>query len=152
MSYYVKTILSCYKALMPLSKQMETIIKQKAKNSYYNYSPCQVQAEEILKIVNVRLLLLDLKSLTEEALSKLSFNDLWLIKYKYFGETPDFEFDHTSRNYFRKQVKVIEKLKKVFCSIGVTEEWFMNNYFDIVFIKKYYNKIIKEEGKKHVRE
>ncbi|MBO5713578.1 MAG: hypothetical protein J6R88_05215 [Clostridia bacterium] len=150
MSYYEKTIIASYNALMPLCTQLETVIKQKAKNSYYNYSPCYNQANEILKLVEVRLDLLELKSLIDEALSKLSFEDSFLIKYKYLGVKPDFEFDHTSRNYFRKQVKAIEKFKKALVSIGVTEEWFTKRYLGIAYFKCLDKKIKNEEGKKHV--
>jgi energy-coupling factor transport system ATP-binding protein len=51
MNYYEKTLLSVYKSLDGVINQMEHIIKQKARNSYYDYTPCEIQAENILKIV-----------------------------------------------------------------------------------------------------
>ena len=150
MSYYEKTVLSCYNALLPMINQIENLIKQKAKNSYYNFSPCQTQAEDILKLIEARVDLFDLKSLTEEALSKIPYEDLYLLKYRFFGEKPNFEFDHTSRNYFRKQNKALEKFLKALNSIELTEKWFTDKYLKMPFIKNVHKKIILEEGKKHV--
>ena len=74
-----------------------------------------------------------------------------LLEYKYFNVVPEIEnFDHTSRNYFRKQVRAIDRFNKMLESLGYDEKWFLDCYLKIPFIKGVYHKTIKEEGKKHV--
>ena len=152
MSYHGKTMLSCYNTLDCVVGQIENIIKTKVKNSFYNFSPTYDQAEKILKLGEVRLDLLELKEITSEVLKELSEVDRILICYKYFGILPeDKNFDLTSRNYFRKQQRAIEKFDIKLKSKGYDEEWFKNKYLKIAFIAGVYKKMINEEGKKHVR-
>ncbi len=152
MSYHGKTMLSCYNTLDCVVGQIENIIKTKVKNSFYNFSPTYDQAEKILKLGEVRLDLLELKEITSEVLKELSEVDRILICYKYFGILPeDKNFDLTSRNYFRKQQRAIEKFDNKLKSKGYDEEWFKNKYLKIAFIAGVYKKMINEEGKKHVR-
>ena len=148
MCNYAKTALSCYNAITPLINSIESVIKKKVKNSARNYSSCEKLADEIAKLIQVRLYLFDLKSLIDEALNKLKPYDITLIKYKYFNVTPNGEFDHTSRNYFRKQVKALENFTLNFQNLGVSEEWFTEKYLTIPFILNVHKKILKTEGKK----
>ena len=148
MCNYAKTALTCYNAITPLINSIESVIKKKAKNSARNYSSCEKLADEIAKLIQVRLYLFDLKSLINEALSKLKPYDAILIKYKYFGIKPSGEFDHTSRNYFRKQIKALSNFTLNFQEIGVSEEWFQEKYLTIPFILNVHKKILKSEGKR----
>ena len=153
MSYHGKTMLSCYNALDCVAKQIENIIRSKVKNSFYNFSPAFEQADKILQLTEIRLDLLELKEITKRALDELSETDRILICYKYFGIVPeDKDFDLTSRNYFRKQNKAIERFDLKLKSKGFDEEWFKNKYLKIAFIAGVYKKMLKEEGKKHVRQ
>ena len=61
------------------------------------------------------------------------------------------DFDHTSRNYFRKQVRALKRFALKLSSSGYNEEWFQNKYLKIAFISSIYQKTLLEEGKKHVR-
>lgn len=147
MNYYEKTLLSVYKSLDGVINQMEHIIKQKARNSYYDYTPCEIQAENILKIVNARFDLIELKNLIEEAVSKLNETNKLLITFKYFKIKPNFEFDHTSRNYFRKQIKALNSFSIVLKSLGFNEKQFESKYLTMPFIYRVYKKILIKEGK-----
>ena len=150
MSYYEKTILTCYTSLSSMIEQIENVIKKRAKNSFYDFQSTEIIANKILALCNVRFDLIDLKEKTENCLDKLNEEDRILIEYKYFQILPkDENFDHTSRNYFRKQVRALNKFSKILSSQGLTEEWFFNKYMKISFISSLYNKVIKEEGKKH---
>lgn len=153
MSYHGKTMLSCYKSLDCVASQIENIIRSKVRNSFYNFSPTFEQADKILKLTEIRLDLLELKEITKEVLEELLETDRILICYKYFGILPeDKNFDLTSRNYFRKQNKAIERFDSKLKAKGFDEEWFKNKYLKIAFISGVYKKMIKEEGKKHVRQ
>lgn len=149
MSFYEKTILSCYNALPSYIEQIENVIKSRARNSFRNFSPAYEQAEKILQLIEVRNDLFELMSLTEEAVKKLGEYDAMLIKYKYFAILPEIEFDHTSRSYFRRQNKALERFKINLSSVGVTEEWFEQKFLKLAFIKQTHKKVIAENGKKH---
>ena len=109
-------------------------------------------AEELINLGEVRLDLMELKDVTLKALSKMNSEDRTLLEFKYLKIIPNIEnFDHTSRNYFRKQVRAILRFHKVLEKMGFTEKWFFDKYLKIAFIKGAYYKTLKEEGKKHVQ-
>lgn len=151
MNYHGKTMLTCYKKIDKLVLQIECLIKKRVRSSFYDYSSAYSQAEKLLSLNEVRMNLIELKSITKEALDSLSEIDRTLIKYKYFGILPDDkDFDFKSRNYFRKQNKAIERFNLALKEKGFDEDWFVNKYLKISFIAGVYNKMILEEGKKHV--
>ena len=150
MKFYVKTILSCFIALDSVIEQIENVIKKKARNSFYEYQGAERLANEVLSLCNIRLDLIDLKEKTANSLNKLSDEDKILIAYKYFGIMPEDEnFDHTSWNYFRKQIRAIERFSKILEKQGMTYEYFLKTYMKIHYISEAYNKMVKEDGKKH---
>ena len=153
MNYTGKTILSCYYSIDKVIVQIENVIKKKAKNSFYDSSSTEKQAEKILQLVEIRKDLFELKLICEMAFSKLSEYDKILISYKYFGIKPsDENFDLKSRNYFRKQIKALDNFNKILVKSGYDSEWFKNKYLKIAYIAGIYQKAILEEGKKHVIE
>ncbi len=150
MDAYGKTILSCYTLLDKIAIQLENLIKTRARNSFYDYSDAFALSDRILKLGEVRKDLLYLKQITTEILNELSNEDKELISYKYFKIVPKNEdFDHTSRNYFRKQIKALKKFTSLLKAKGFTEDWFFNNYLKISFISGLHQRILNEEGKKH---
>ncbi len=150
MKYYVKTILSCFIALDSVIEQIENVIRKKAKNSFYEYESAERLTNTVLSLCNIRYDLIDLKEKTANSLNKLSEEDKILIAYKYFGIHPEDEnFDHTSRNYFRKQIRAIERFSKILEKEGMGFEQFQRTYMKIHYIASTYNKMVKEEGKKH---
>ena len=98
---------------MSNSTKIENLIKKRVKDSFYDYSSTFAQAEKVLELNEVRLDLLELKLITKDALDGLSEVDKTLIYYKYFGILPkDEDFDLKSRNYFRKQNKLVEQFSE----------------------------------------
>ena len=147
MCYYGKTMLTCFKNIDSINKQIENLIIKKAKASFYGTRSALAVSQELIDLGEVRLDLMELKQITLTALNKLKDEDKMLIKYKYFNILPKIEnFDHTSRNYFRKQVKALDRFNKALLSLGYDEKWFLDNYLKIPFIKGVYHKTIKEEG------
>lgn len=149
MSYYAKTMLTCYPIINSVVSQIDNLIKKRVRNSFYDFSPTFSQAEKILSLRGVKDDLMELKEIVDYILNSIDSEDATLIKYKYFKILPKGEFDHTSRNYFRKQNKAILKFVKKLNFNGYTENWFNDKYLKISFIVSCYNKIVKEEGKKH---
>ena len=143
MCYFGKTMLSCYNSIDKVVEQIDNVIKAKVKNSFYSYSSTYSLAEKILALTEVKKDLLELKYITSETLLKLSEYDRTLLCYKYLKVKPsDENFDLTSRNYFRKQIKAIEKFNKKLSLFGFDEAWFKTKYLKIAFINGVYNKII----------
>mgnify|MGYP003289748508 CR=1 FL=1 len=152
MCFYGKTMLACYNNIDSINKQIENLIIKKAKNSFYGCNSALAIAEELINLGEVRLDLMELKDITLQALSKMKDEDRILLEYKYFKIIPNIEnFDHTSRNYFRKQVRAILRFHNVLEKMGFTEKWFFDKYLKIAFIKGAYQKTLKEEGKKYVQ-
>ncbi len=152
MENYAKTILSAYTQLPGMITQLENLIKKKAKNSFYLKCDAYALAEQLLGLGEIRKDLIELKDITEEVLDSIKPYDKILICYKYFGILPELEdFDHTSRNYFRKQVKALSNFANKLFEKGYDKEWFQNKYLKIAFISGIYQTTLLEQGKKHVR-
>ncbi len=150
MCFYGKAMLTSYNNLDSVIKQIENLIIKKAKASFYNLNSTLALSNELISLGEVRLDLIELKEVIDETLSKLNEEDRVLLEYKYFNVVPNIEnFDHTSRNYFRKQIKAINRFNLKLQSLGYTENWFFNKYLKIAFINGAYQKAVSEEGKKH---
>ena len=148
---YAKTILSSYNQLEGVITQIENVIEHRARNSFYSRLDTVKLAEQLLALGEIRKDLILLKEIADKVLEKIKDEDRVLIAYKYFGVIPsDENFDHTSRNYFRKQVKALERFAKKLETLGYDKEWFQNKYLKIAFIAGVYKKTLNEEGKKHV--
>ena len=152
MENYSKTILSCYTTISGYITQIEDLIRAKARNSFYSRCDVVNLSEQLLSLGEIRKDLFELISITDEVLSSLKAQDRILISYKYFGEMPDDEnFDHTSRNYFRRQISAVKRFTKALLDAGYDKEWFDKKYMKIAFIYSMYQKTLLEQGKKHVR-
>lgn len=152
MEQYGKTILSAYNSISGYITQIENLIKARAKNSFYLRCDTVSLAEQLISLGEIRKDLIELKYIVDDILDALEVEDKRLLTFKYFGILPDVEnFDHTSRNYFRKQIRAIKRFSAKLSSRGCNEEWFKNKYLKIAFISGIYQKTLLEEGKKHVR-
>ena len=151
MCFYGKTMLTCFNNIDSINKQIENLIIKKARASFLGNNSAFAVSQELIDLGEIRFDLMELKEVTKTALLKLKEEDRVLLEYKYFKILPNDEnFDHTSRNYFRKQIRAIGRFHKVLEDLGYDEMWFIDNYLKIPFIKGAYHKTIKEEGKKHV--
>ena len=150
MENYSKTILSAYPSIDGIVTQIENLIRKRARNSFYLRVDTVSFAEQLLRLGEIRKDLLELKITVEETLASIPEYDRILISYKYFGIKPtDENFDLKSRNYFRKQNKALDAFCKKLNEKGYTKEWFERKYLKIAFVEGIYNKVIKQEGKKH---
>ncbi|MBQ3234793.1 MAG: hypothetical protein IJA97_01370 [Clostridia bacterium] len=153
MEKYGKTILSAYPLLDGYITEIEGLIKKRARNSFYLRCDTVAFAEQLIRLGEIRKDLFELKFIVEEVLASLNSYDRTLISYKYFGVRPEDEnFDLSSRNYFRKQIKALDNFCKRLESMGYVQEWFQTKYLKIAFISSIYKTTLLEEGKKHVRE
>lgn len=152
MEQFGKTILSAYPMLLGYVTQIEEIIKKRARNSFYARVDVVNLSEQLLTLGEIRKDLIELKLIVEEILSLIKPYDRVLLCYKYFGIMPeDSDFDLTSRNYFRRQIKALKNFSDMLVSKGYNQEWFEKKYLKIAFISGIYQKTLLEQGKKHIR-
>jgi hypothetical protein len=85
-------------------------------------------------------------------LSKLTPYDLDCLDYKYFKKKPKeyyVDFDAESRNYFRKQTRLVNLIAKSFDKMGLTDDWFENNALKVNFMIELLRRVkIHEEKSK----
>lgn len=127
---YTKTVLYAYANIETVKEQIDDFVERKALSSISDYSPCIEQCEKILNFTAQKIALIELKQMTERALSKLTAFELDCLDYKYFRQKPKeyfVGFDYESRSYFRRQVVIANKLSLLFDRVGLTDEWFEKN-------------------------
>ena len=119
MENYAKTILTCYDTIDGYITQIENLVRIKAKNSFYFRNGTIGLAEQLISLSEIRKDLMELSEIVDKMLKKMTEEDKILISYKYFGVQPeDKDFDLTSRNYFRKQVRAIKRFAELLKKSG----------------------------------
>lgn len=141
---YAKSILYLYKDVDKLIDQIDELVEKKALSSMYDLSPCQDICESILNLTEQKDAIITLKLKTEDALSKFTDEDLIYLEYKYFRKADKERYknlDYTSRAYFRKQIKLVEKFALRLEKKGVNDEWFNKNCLSINFFVELVRKV-----------
>lgn len=132
---YAKVILLAYPYLDDAVALIDKQVEKRCKLSFYSTKPCYLYAEKITELISDKRYLILLKEKIGKLLSKLTDEERLLIGYKYFKNRPIEGFDYKSRQYFRKQNKVLEKFNKMLEAIKLNEETFLKHYGKIQYIK-----------------
>ena len=143
-----KTVLYAYPNLQAVMEQIDELVERKALSSINDYSPCIEQCEKILDFTAQKDVLIDLKIMMEKVLDKLNATQTDLLEYKYFKRKPKeyfFGFDAESRGYFRRQIKLAEKISDRLEKVGVTDEWFEQNCLQMDFFNELLKRVIEHE-------
>ncbi len=151
---YAKSVLYSYPHLSDLAEQFDQSVERKALNSMTNYSPCIFQCEEILSLTEQKKSVLLLWLVMKKIILKLSNEEMLYLDYKYFKKMPKEvydNFDTSSRNYFRKQVKLAEKVANLLEKEGVTDTVYQEKYLAIDFFKEMLKRVneLEEKAKKN---
>ncbi len=122
MKEYAKAVLYAYPLLKTVGADYEEHIKNKAVLSYFTpqgaYKAAEYLAGEILEMRKLEWL----KSKVEEALRKLTETERALIAARYFGKRRKAaDKPWTERTYFRKQLRLGEKIAGLLTLSGLTE-------------------------------
>ena len=134
MIIYEKVFLYVYPHLDAIIKSLDGCVMKRALHSFSDYSSALKQAENIVNLTNEKTLLLNLKDDLDDIISTFSPEDVKYFEYKYFKTKRKsyFEdFDFTSRQYFRKQVRLAKEFRKKLEKKGYTEEYYDNYYHKI---------------------
>lgn len=154
MAYYEKVLLYAYPHLEDLARQIDKLVLKRALSSFSNYTSCESQCETILGMSDQKVRLLALKTRLDEILTRLTEYEMELLEYKYFKRKPRSsfsDFDSTSRQYFRRQLKLTEKISFLLNKSGMTEKWFNENYLDIDFMKLLLTRVIEYENNGNIK-
>ena len=139
MAYYEKALLYAYPHLDEISNQIDDLVLKRALGSFSDYSPCEEQAQIIIEMAYQKESLLSLKEDLNRILKKFSEGELIYFEYKYFKRKPKeyyINFNTTSRAYFRKQLKLIEKFKNLLKSECMDEKWFYDTFSNCEFMMR----------------
>ena len=146
--YYAKTVLYAYPNIGAVIEQIDELVERKALCSINDYSPCIEIAEKILDFTSQKVTLMELNELTKRGLKKFTEEELDHLDYKYFKQKPKeyyIGFDFTSRNYFRRQQRLIRKFSESMEKIGATDEWFEKTCLKMDFFKEMLKRVYEHE-------
>ena len=157
---YAKCLLFAYPHLLELSEQIDTIVEKRALSSMTNFKPCITLCDEILDLTEQKKNFLKIYLILNKIVEKLSFQEKIYLDYKYFKKlsSADYEgYDFSSRNYFRKQIKLVNKIAEQLEKEGIDDGFFLDKLLSTDFfaemlkrvkdyeIKSYKNKPLQEK-------
>ncbi len=150
MKDYAKAILYIYHGIDGVVSQIDDLVLRRALASFSDSTSCEKQAERIIGYIEQKKLLLALRCKTEAALSEFTEEEVKYFEYKYFKRKPaDYfvGFDAAGRNYFRKQIRLLEKFCFALARQGIDEESFRRDYLQMEFIRDLVRRIRRSEEK-----
>lgn len=136
---YVKTLLCAYPHFNKIIKRMDTFVGKKVLSSMSNFTSCVTQCEEIISLTMQKCIMIEAKYYLEKVIKRLTKEEKDLLDYKYFKLKPQQDFagvDLSSRNYYRKQQRLIEDIGKYFDWMGKGNEWFDKSLLKVPFMEK----------------
>ncbi len=151
MNDVIKTLLYSYPSFDAIVEATDKLVYYKAITSYKNNSKTCDQMNEILALNERSARICWIKGVIDRLLSELTPFERQLIEYKYFHIDKTYDFDPSSRGYFRRQLKLEKTIEKLLDYLNPDEEWFIENLGDIYFLRSKYKKIKKmsECGRKN---
>lgn len=136
---YTKAVLYAYPNIEAVKEQIDDFVERKALASMNDYSPCDEQCEKIIEYMAQKIILNELKAKIRGILASLSDLELDMLEYKYFKTKPKRYFagmDTDSRNYFRRQKLLIEKISNMCDRVFLTNEWFEKHCLKMGFFRE----------------
>lgn len=138
-SSYVKTLLYAYPNIPKIIQRIDTLVEKKARASMSDISSCQEQCEKIVNLTVQKGILFEIRHYLEIIFNRLEEEEKAYVEHKYFKFKTKKQFknvDFKSRNYFRKQLKLLEYISKCFEWLNLSNEWFEKKCKRVPYIKK----------------
>ena len=146
--YYAKTILYAYPVIDDIIEQIDELVEKKAFSSMSDYSPAINQCNKIVEYSVQKGYLYILREGVFDIIKDFSAVELDLLDYKYFKKKPKeyyADFDYLSRQYFRRQNRVVIKFANLLQKKGFTDEKFEKEYIPIQFFKELLKRVTEYE-------
>lgn len=148
MNTYAKAVLYIYPGLDGVIAQIDDLVLRKALASFSDNSSCLCQAERILEYIEQKDLLISLKSRVDAVLDTFGEEEIKYFEYKYFKRKPKsyFQgFDASGRQYFRVQIRLLDRFCRALERRGLGEETFFREYMQMDFIRDLVRRIEKND-------
>jgi len=152
MCYFENVLLYSYPHLTNIISDMDKLVYQKAYSSVSNNISCLDLSEKIIKIIDKKDRLINLKIKLDEIFKNYSNEELLLLEQKYFKRKAvlkklleKFTINYSLRTYFRKQNRLLEKFSKSLNINGLSESWFLDKYGDIDWFNSLYSRLKHDE-------
>jgi len=156
---FAKTILRAYASLESMAGQIDDLVYRQALSTHSLKGDCicmsaQRQVEKVVKLMNKKNNLINLKLLTDEVLASLDGDSKILLVDKYVKkedkEKTISRLEISNRTYFRRLILAEEKFAKGCILRGCDEKWFEENYFDQRWLTEIFDNIKRkaEQNKK----
>ena len=145
---YAKCILYAYANLESILEQIDSLVEKKALASMDDFSPCIEQCEKVLALTEQKDVIIDLKLKCDKILTKFTDEEKDCLDYRYFKQKPKeyfIDFDFVSRAYFRRQLKVLDKVAKLLEKSGLTDSEFENTVLKIDFFAELLKRVKMQE-------
>lgn len=145
---YAKTILYVYPNVESVIEQIDELVEKKAITSMNDYSPCLSQCEKITELTRQKREFIYLKNVLDRVLERLSEEEKVYLEYKYFkrkNKRDLGDYDFTSRNYFRKQIKLARKIANSLEKKGFDDAYFEKNLLCVEFMNEFCKRVEEQE-------
>lgn len=145
---YAKTLLYVYPHVDKIIGQIDELVEKKAAYSINDYSPAFNQCAKIAELTRCKAVLLNIKAVCSGILKGYSAKESVYLDYKYFKKnnaTAYAGYDFSSRNYFRRQVRLAVKFSKDLEKNGITDKAFIEEILTCAFMRKIFASVKEQE-------
>ena len=133
---YTKVLLYTYPNIESLIEQVDELVNKKALTSIDSNIPCIDICNSVINLIREKDIYLDIMVVFDEIFKSLTQEEMMCIEYKYFMDKERFksiDFDYTSKQYFRRQNYIVEKVRKRLDKHGIDDNFFREKCLPIKF-------------------
>ena len=148
---YTKVLLYTYPNIESLIDQIDELVEKKSLSSMDSQEPCIDICNSIIALIKEKDLYLDLMVILDGIFEDFTEEEMLCIEYKYFlvrDRVKFRDFDYTSKQYFRRQNKILEKIKRRLDKRGYDDNFFKEKFLPIRFFKSLLRGV--KEREKHI--
>lgn len=154
MKYWSKSVLSVYKYLETLSKNLDKSIYNIGKNSndplVQKYQTTYFQASKMLELIERKRKIINLKVAVEEALTRLPKVERRILVLTFVdgvnSELISTLLQISMRTVFRRKLKALENFAKALMTMGIDIEYFENEYNTEQWLVSVYNEYVSKSN------
>ncbi len=149
---YVKTLLYAYPNIQKIINRIDELVEKKAIESMVDYTSCKEQCDKIIKLTIQKGILFEIKHYLSKILIRLGDEQVAYVEHKYFKkDKKQFEgIDFSSRNYFRKQKRLIKYFGECLEWLNLSDGWFEKKCRRVPYINKLYSALMANVSGKDV--